>query len=96
MRSRHYVDIGLKIQHLSHVSSCSKCTNKLFAEIQGSIDHSFKSINEEPLRGERAPALDLKEAATWRFETGDVVSDLFIETHFSHLIALLSNFSKRF
>ena len=41
---------------------------------------------------ERASVLDFKDAATLRFGHRDVVFDLFTETHFLHLITLLSNF----
>ena len=43
---------------------------------------------------ERASSLDFKDADTPRFGQSNIVLDLFIETHFSHLITLLSNFSK--
>ena len=45
---------------------------------------------------ERASALEFKDAAAPRSGHSDVVLDLFIETQFLHLIALLSNFSKLF
>ena len=43
---------------------------------------------------ERASTLDIKHTAVTRFGHNDVVIDLFIETRFLHLTALLSNFSK--
>ena len=43
---------------------------------------------------ERASDLDFKDSAAPKFGHSFAVFDLFIETHFLHLIALLSNFSK--
>ena len=45
---------------------------------------------------ERSSASDIKYAAATRFGHSDAVFDLFIETQFLHLIALLSNFSEHF
>ena len=45
---------------------------------------------------ERASALDFKDTSAPRFGHSDVVFDLFLETRFLHLIALLSNFCKLF
>ena len=45
---------------------------------------------------ERASALDFKDTSAARFGHSDVVFDLFLETCFLHLIALLSNFCKLF
>ena len=45
---------------------------------------------------ERESALDFKDATTPKFGHSDVVFYLFIEVRFLHLIALLSNLSKRF
>ena len=45
---------------------------------------------------DRASVLDFKDAAAPRFGHIDAVFDQFIETCFSYLIALLSNFSKLF
>ena len=56
--------------------------------------HRFLSgVTSDP---EKASALDFKDATTLRFGQNNVVFDLFIETRFLRLIALLSNFSKPF
>ena len=44
----------------------------------------------------RSSALDFKDVTNPRFGHSDVVHDLFIETRFTHLIALLSDFLKHF
>ena len=45
---------------------------------------------------ERASALDFKDTSAPRFGHSDVVFDIFLETRFLHLIALLSNLCKLF
>ena len=45
---------------------------------------------------ERASALDFKDTSAPRFGHSDVVFDLFLETRFLHLIALLSIFVNLF
>ena len=44
----------------------------------------------------RSSALDIKDTTNQRFGYSDVLLDLFIETNFLHLVALLSSFSKLF
>ena len=75
--------------------TCTTCDTREMEKISKSMVNVTISISRSHYP-ERASALDFKDTSAPRFGHSDVVFDLFLETRFSHLIALLSNFCKLF